>query len=146
MHSKGAAVLALQETRQVAPPLSVVDGTIRLASAPLEGQLGCQLWLRPVGPLTFDRHKLSIACSEPRLLLLCLPTQRFAALPSLLHMPQHRLLPPPSAKLGGITLRLASPVCHRPQCLFFAAMLMPDSNCRPARKIRPMQMPYDCKG
>ena len=69
MCSRGAAVLALQETRQAAPPLSVVDGTIRLASAPLDGQLGCQLWLRAAGALTFDRHKLSIACSEPRLLI-----------------------------------------------------------------------------
>ena len=69
MRTKGAAVLALQETRHDAPPLAVVGGTIRIASAPLEGQFGCQLWLRAVGPLTFDRHKLSIVCSEPRLLI-----------------------------------------------------------------------------
>ena len=69
MQTKGAAVLALQETRHDAPPLTIVGGTIRVASAPLEGQFGCQLWLRAVGPLTFDRHRLSIVCSEPRLLI-----------------------------------------------------------------------------
>ena len=80
MQSKGAAILALQETRHDAPPLTVTGGTIRVASAPLDGQLGCQLWLRATAPLTFDRHRLAIVCSEPRLLIVLAHTQicRFA--------------------------------------------------------------------
>ena len=80
MQSKGAAILALQETRHDAPPLAVVSGTIRVASAPLEGQLGCQLWLRAAAPSTFDRHRLAVVCSEPRLLIVLAHTQvcRFA--------------------------------------------------------------------
>ncbi|OLP93802.1 hypothetical protein AK812_SmicGene24245 [Symbiodinium microadriaticum] len=69
MCTRGACVLALQETRQNAPPFAVVDGVIRTASAPVNGQLGCQLWLRVAGPLGIDRNRVSILCSEPRLLI-----------------------------------------------------------------------------
>ena len=69
MRTQEACVLALQETRQDAPPFAVVDGVIRVASAPVNGQLGCQLWLRVAGPLGIDRNRVSILCSEPRLLV-----------------------------------------------------------------------------
>ncbi|CAE7716502.1 unnamed protein product, partial [Symbiodinium sp. CCMP2456] len=74
MQSQDAAVLALQETRQVTPPVTVVEGVIRVASAPVDGQMGCQLWLRSSGVLAFDRHRLSILCAEPRMLIVMTQT------------------------------------------------------------------------
>ncbi|CAE7784420.1 unnamed protein product [Symbiodinium sp. CCMP2456] len=74
MRTQDAAVLALQETRQTAPPIAVVDGIIRVASPTANGQLGCQLWLRSSGALTFDRRRLSILCAEPRLLMVLVHT------------------------------------------------------------------------
>ena len=74
MADKDACILALQETRHSAPPIAVVNGTIRVASAPVNGQLGCQLWLRTTKTIRFDRHRVSILCSEPRLLIVLVPT------------------------------------------------------------------------
>ncbi|CAE7314008.1 unnamed protein product, partial [Symbiodinium sp. CCMP2456] len=55
-------------------PVTVVEGVIRVASAPVDGQLGCQLWLRSSGALAFDRHRLSILCAEPRMLIVMAQT------------------------------------------------------------------------
>ena len=74
MADKDACALALQETRHSAPPLTVVNGTIRVASEPVNGQLGCQLWLRTTKAIRFERHRISILCSEPRLLIVLVPT------------------------------------------------------------------------
>ena len=45
-----------------------------MASAPVNGQLGCQLWLKTTKTIRFDRHRVSVLCSEPRLLIVLVPT------------------------------------------------------------------------
>ena len=74
MLGRRASVLALQETRQDAEPISQVGPVIRVASQPEQGQLGCQLWLTTNGRLQFALRRTAVLYSSPRVLIVLAST------------------------------------------------------------------------
>ena len=71
-------IIGLQETRRVCEPLSCQGSYVAFASQPLQGQLGCQLWISsciPLGvtahgsPILFTSQLASIFHASPRLLI-----------------------------------------------------------------------------
>ena len=74
MLGRRASVLALQETRQDADPISQVGPIIRVASQPDQGQLGCQLWLNTASRMQFAMRRTAILHSSPRVLIVLAST------------------------------------------------------------------------
>ena len=62
-------VMALQETRTCPAPVEHTQGVLRLASPAVDGQEGCQLWLRTGGTDGWDPLSVAISFARPRLLV-----------------------------------------------------------------------------
>ena len=71
LEAQQLAVFGLQECRQVVAPCVRVGGTLRFASQPEDGNLGCQIWFNVAGPYRWVAQSFRIIFSDPRLLVVC---------------------------------------------------------------------------
>ena len=69
MHDHGLAVFGLQECRHYPGQVHKVGRTLRFASKPIDGQLGCQLWFNASPAFGWVLHAFRVAFEHPRLLV-----------------------------------------------------------------------------
>ena len=69
LHDHGLAVFGLQECRHYPGQMHRVGRTLRFASQPVDGQLGCQLWFNTSPAFGWVLHAFRVAFEHPRLLV-----------------------------------------------------------------------------